>query len=53
MDFIIFTVFYIKSPINRVDPIQMPRSVASELSLHQLHDTPKWVSDLNTGTDFI
>ena len=29
-----------------VDPDQMPRFAASELGLHYLHMSPKWVSEL-------
>ena len=31
---------------NSVDLVQAPHFVASELGLHRLHNTSKWVSDL-------
>ena len=31
---------------NSVDPDQMPHCAASDLGLHCLHNTPKWVSGL-------
>ena len=39
-----FTVFSIEIFVSRVDPDQMPHFAASELGLHCLHNTQKWVS---------
>ena len=47
MDVFIFTVFSIKKFCKQIaDPDQMLHFAASELGLHYLLTTPKWVSGL-------
>ena len=40
--------------VNNADRVQTPLFAASELGLHNLHNTPKWVSSLKrfTGNPF-